>query len=86
MNGSALPTGNMLCQIPTSQCAPTTSRKSDHFLPLLIPHFQPDTRKAFNDCKRRFSLQRRNGIVTLLQTVIGDSGVQMVDMVITNVT
>ena len=59
--------------------------KGNHCLPPLIPHFQANARKAFSNGKRRFSLQRRNGIVALLQTVIGDSGAQMVDMVITNV-
>jgi hypothetical protein len=61
------------------------SVKSNRFLPLFILHSQPDTRKAANDGKRHFTLQRRNGIATFFQMVIGDSGSQMVDMMITDV-
>lgn len=61
------------------------SREGNHLLSLLIPHFETKARKTFHDCERHFCLQRRNGIVTLLEVVVGDSGAQMMDMVVADV-
>lgn len=42
--------------------------------------------KAFPDCKRLLSSQFRNGIGTLFKMVIGNHGVQMMDMVVADIT
>jgi hypothetical protein len=62
-----------------------TSRKAHKFIVLFIPQFQMNAWEALSNSKGSLVPEFRNGIAALFELIIGNSGVQMMNMVIPDI-